>query len=245
MDHHRLTKAAVHHEDWDAKWSGNHILVTVAMLFVWPSHFAMPEVVAMWRDFPTSHWPERIALNLFYYIQLAIVHRMGLAFEVLLASHIGTVALFLLFHGMTHRISYYYYLNKDPSGLRHLPYVDAILGFLIPPRGWMDMKFHDVHHAFPASIGTLSARSYIAEDDQWQRVEAAVADMADEGLFLDQDGKPFAHLAECGHELGKRQRYLEAKAKAAEEHEQNRERKLSDSVLEREDVINAGGKKEQ
>merc|ERR1719273_2132312 len=61
---------------------------------------------------------------------------------------------------MTHRLSFYQQLNKDPSGLRHIPYVDDILYILFPPSGWIGMKYHDVHHAFSTSMGEIMTRCH-------------------------------------------------------------------------------------
>ena len=76
-----------------------------------------------------------------------------------------------------------------------------------------------LHHAFPASIGTVSGRIVVGDyfsyhqSSYWQYVEQALADMVDEGIFLEdcgsnQAGKPVSHLTDVGHQLGSRKRYL-------------------------------------
>merc|ERR1712032_213555 len=126
----------------------------------------------------------------------------------LIAGHISGVALILLFHGLTHRMSFYQMLLKDPSGSRST-WLDPVLNALLAPGMWDDMKFHDAHHALctPTRFGTMSFRCRFYDVN---RVRTDIADMVDEGLFVDRQGKVFNHLTQVGYELGSRKKHLES-----------------------------------
>jgi len=212
---HHPSKAALDPKegDKDSQWSVRPLLKTIAFLSFWPSEFSVWEITCQWFGNPAAFWSERIPVALFYWAELGILYLMDPSFTLMIwllaTGHIASSGLFLLFHGMTHRQSFYACLIAwDPSGLRHVPYIDAIFNILLPARGWMDMKFHDVHHAFPNSIGTLTMRAYLPRGG-WQKVEEAAANMVDEGLFLDDNGRPTSHLAYAGHKIGSRKEYLE------------------------------------
>mmetsp|Transcript_99579 Transcript_99579/g.191190 ORF Transcript_99579/g.191190 Transcript_99579/m.191190 type:complete len:105 (-) Transcript_99579:102-416(-) len=97
----------------------------------------------------------------------------------------------------------------DPSGRRRVWWIDPVLNALLAPGQWDDMKFHDVHHAFSTMSGYASM-SFMCRYYPYDKVLTDVADMVDEGLFVDKDGKVFNHLSQVGYELGSRNKYLQS-----------------------------------
>jgi len=213
-EHHHLVKSVMDHGsgDWDTKWSAMPLWKTIICLFAWPSHFSFGEVAWHWLHCPAAHWPERIGTNVLMWAQIYVAHKMNLLKTCLVAGHISGVALIVLFHGLTHRASYYQMLMKDPSGSRSVRWLDTIANALLAPGQWDDMKFHDAHHALctPTRFGTMSLLCRFYDVD---RVRTDIADMVDEGLFVDADGKVFNHLAQVGYKLGSRKKHLESSKK--------------------------------
>jgi hypothetical protein len=133
---------------------------------------------------------------------------MELLLTCLIAGHISGVAMLLLFHGLSHRQSYYEVMVKDRTGNRSVWWIDPILSILLAPGMWDDMKFHDVHHAFATST-RFGSMSLMCRFYDYDRVRTDIADMVDEGLFVDSAGKVFNHLAQVGYELGSRRTHAE------------------------------------
>merc|ERR1712100_199939 len=206
--------------DWDTHWSAMPLWQTIVSLVAWPAHFSVGEVLWQYFHCPAAHWPERIVANMFLWGQMYAAHKMELLLPCLIAGHISSVALFLLFHGLTHRQSYYQVMMKDPTGLRSVRWIDPILNTLLPPGMWDDMKFHDVHHAFATST-RFATMSGLCRFHDCDRVRTDIADMVDEGLFVDTHGKVFNHLAQVGYELGSRRKHANSYPKTLLESQPN------------------------
>lgn len=220
-NHHKLVKSVLDNKaapegcgDWDARWSSYPLYQTIIGMFIWPGHHAPLELLWQWFYCPAKHWPERIMTNSLLWAQLYAVYKMDLLISVLIAGHIGSFALYLLFHGLTHRKSYYEVMMQDPTGCRHVWWIDPILNALLAPGQWDDMKFHDVHHAFSNVCGYASM-SFMCRFYDYKKVLNDVADMVDEGVFVDKEGTPFNHLSPVGYQLGDRKKHLDSNKKTS------------------------------
>jgi len=209
--HHHTVKAGLEHNDeWDASWSGVPLWRVVPLMILYPSQFGFFDVLKMWWEGPSAHWPERIATNVCYWLQCLLAHKMGVLKPIAGTSHACSVIGWFLFHACTHRESFYWLMLRDPSGLRYIPVVDEIMHLIIGPARWLECKWHDVHHAFASTMMALSMRGSL---EPVPKVVAAMADMVDEGIFLNMDGKPIDHLADAGGALGRRTAWKAAQAK--------------------------------
>jgi len=52
---------------------------------------------------------------------------------------------------------------------------------------WNEILFHDLHHAFPNAVGTLSQRGRF---HGWKKVHDAAVDILHNGLFKPNSDKP-------------------------------------------------------
>jgi len=204
-------------ENDDSKWSELPLLTACFRLFLHPSHTSGIDITMQWFTYPTHIWPERIVVGAIYWAQLyALVildPTLMLLSWVLALGHVGSVTTWLLFHGVTHRLSFYACLFAlDSSGMRQVPYFEKVFHILLTPEGWLEAKFHDVHHAFSTWVGAISGRVTLCGD--WRKVEEALANLVDEGLFLDSKGAPISPLAYAGHKIGTR-RTLQSRGTAS------------------------------
>jgi hypothetical protein len=154
-----------------------------------------------------SLWPERIAVNIFHWAQLYLLYQTGVFWTVLFTGHCSMFGLWAGFDGLLHRPDFYKFLiESDPSGARKVHPILESIGRLISEHAWIEIKWHDVHHSHGhavLSFGSQNLRGVTVDE-----IEAACADLVDEGLFLDSNGKPVSPLAEVGHKVGSRKRYL-------------------------------------
>lgn len=210
-DHHLHTKEVLDVNDPDSWWSTIPLPLMVFGLMVSPSDASAYEILGQYMHGPVELWGERIVGTLTLWTQYAILHQMGVLLPTLLAAHVGCVATFIFFHGLLHRPSYYQFLVAiDPSGRRRIPYVDAVFNLLIDPAAWLEMKFHDVHHAF-VGIGDIHMH-YTSGRASADQIEQACVSMVDEGLFVNADGHAVSPLESVGHRLGSHRAYLEGLA---------------------------------
>jgi len=156
---------------------------------------------------PASLWPERIALNIVHWAQLYLLWNTGIFWTVLFVGQIAMFFTWAGFDGLIHRPSFYkFLLESDPSGARQLHPVLENIGRLISKNGWMEAKWHDVHHSHGFSVLTYAAQE--VRGHSLSEIEEALADLVDEGLFLDSNGKGVSPLAEIGHRVGSRKEHL-------------------------------------
>merc|ERR1719379_2441786 len=71
------------------------------------------------------------------------------------------------------------FLASDPD--RNWPMIHSIMAFLLGGRHrWNEMLFHDLHHAFPNAVGTLSQRGRFYG---WEKVHDACVEVLGRGLW--------------------------------------------------------------
>jgi hypothetical protein len=79
----------------------------------------------------------------------------------------------------THSHPWNHFLATDPE--RTWPWLHACMALVLGGRHrWNEMLFHDVHHAFPNAVGTLSQRGRF---HGWQQVHDAAAKILARGIF--------------------------------------------------------------
>merc|ERR1712054_708903 len=72
-----------------------------------------------------------------------------------------------------------HFLANDPG--RTWPVLHTIMAFVLGGRHrWNEMLFHDVHHAFPNAVGTLSQRGRF---HGWQKVHDAAVEVLFQGIW--------------------------------------------------------------
>lgn len=208
-EHHKVVKSIMDHDtgDWDTYWSSRPLWWTSLLLFVQPSHFSIPEVLWQWWHCPASHWPYRLMNQVVMMGQWFVAYKMGLLLPCICMGHLGSYLLIFLFHGLTHRQSYYEVMMADPSGKRLVPWIDPIVNALVGAGMWADMKFHDIHHAF-ATVTAFGTISFQCRFHPWEKVRDDCADMVDVGLFVDDGGTVFNHLEPVGYKLGSRAQHF-------------------------------------
>jgi len=136
-----------------------------------------------------NFWADRAMSTSWLWLQLAVLHYgMEMLLPVLIAQHIGAFATFFLFHGVLHRKSFFKWLNDvDPSGGRCIPFAEPVLRFVVGPGGWMEIKWHDVHHAFSLDVGCIETQVMRwgctpgTRVVPWEEVDRKMAEMCDEG----------------------------------------------------------------
>merc|ERR1719486_890212 len=80
----------------------------------------------------------------------------------------------------THSHRWNDFLKNDPE--RSNPMLHSIMAFILGGRHrWNEMLFHDVHHAFPNAVGTLSQRGRF---NGWEKVHDAAVLILYKGIFV-------------------------------------------------------------
>jgi hypothetical protein len=214
MVHHPKTKGVIDHDDHDphsrlARMSLVCMLVSCAIM---PGHVSLEDIRLHQYPLNPSHlWPERVATNLVHWAQLALLYH---ATHSVLASadcwacwHVRDLVflqrsgpLFAVLHVFGERRPVW--ASQDPGARHH------IFKCLIS-NAWLEIKWHDLHHAFGIANGTYG--SQMVRGMTYDQIEAALADIVDEGLFLDSGGVAVSPLAEVGHKVGSRKAYLKNK----------------------------------
>ena len=104
-----------------------------------------------------------------------------LLFTVLMIFKLGTLAVFIVFHNLLHSEWWYGWpVRESPPWMT--PIVSVISVLLLGKGRWLALKYHDMHHAFPWTMGDpcCRARFYGA-----QMVEEACDAIASDGIFLE------------------------------------------------------------
>jgi len=197
--------------DLDTIWSDKPIVEMLLRFFLYPSHMSAWDIVFhQYLTHPAELWPERIAANIVHWVQLYLLYQTGIFWTVLFVGHCTMCLTFSAFHGLIHRPGFFKFLiESDPSGARQTHPIIEIVCRLVSEHAWMEMKWHDVHHSHGHSVLTYAAQEMrgvtIVE------IETALAELVDEGLFVDANGKGVSPLAEVGHRVGSRRDFLRMK----------------------------------
>merc|ERR1711941_186109 len=96
-----------------------------------------------------------------------------------MGSRCGFTAAWMFITNFTHSHPWNHFLAKDPA--RTWPVLHDTMAFVLGGKHrWNEMLFHDVHHAFPNAVGTMSQRGRF---HGWQKVHDAAAEVLANGLW--------------------------------------------------------------
>jgi len=94
-------------------------------------------------------------------------------------SRCGFTAAWMFITNFTHSHPWNHFLARDPA--RTWPVLHDTMAFVLGGKHrWNEMLFHDVHHAFPNAVGTMSQRGRF---HGWQKVHDAAAEVLANGLW--------------------------------------------------------------
>jgi len=155
----------------------------------WYSHF--PEEAAGGKcnkEFWSKWFPRRLKHQGFVTWLWACVYLLGristghpwmFVLCVSACARCGYGGAWTLITSFTHSHPWNRFLENDPQ--RSWPMLHTIMAFVTGGRHrWNEMLFHDVHHAFPNAVGTLSQRGRF---NDWSKVHDAAAKILARGLF--------------------------------------------------------------
>jgi hypothetical protein len=143
------------------------------------------------KDFWTKWLPRRLYHNAFVLTCWAAVWCLGaipygglaegwrFLIPVSVAARVGYGSAWMFVTNFTHSLPWNRFLTSDPD--RTWPRLHAIMAFVLGGRHrWNEMLFHDLHHAFPSAVGTLSQRGRF---HGWEKVHDAALEIIHRGLF--------------------------------------------------------------
>lgn len=207
---HHLTKGPLDRseKDLDTLWSDQPLWKMLLHFFVDPAHTSAYDIIFhQYATHPADIWPERIAANICHWAQLYLLYQTGIFWTILFTGHCSMFLIWTAFHGLIHRPDFYkFLLDSDPSGGRRIHPILETIARLISEPAWIEMKWHDVHHTHGHSLLSFGAQEI--RGVTFDEIEAALADLVDEGLFVDSDGNGVSPLGEAGHKVGSRKQFL-------------------------------------
>ncbi|CAE7531174.1 AMT1-1 [Symbiodinium sp. CCMP2592] len=144
------------------------------------------------KEFWSKWIPRRIKHNAFVLSLWACVWLLGtyplgrplsegwrFMFTVSFFARIGYSAAWMFITNFTHSLPWNEFLAQDPG--RTWPVLHNVMAMVLGGKHrWNEMLFHDVHHAFPNAVGTLSQRGRF---HGWEKVHDAAAEVLHRGLW--------------------------------------------------------------
>lgn len=142
------------------------------------------------KDFYKKWLPKRLWHNGFVLTVWAIVWCLGaipygfkdawkFVLPVTISARIGFGLAWIFITNFTHSLAWNRFLTQDPD--RTWPNLHRVMAFVLGGRHrWNEMLFHDMHHAFPSAVGTLSQRGRF---HGWEKVHDAALDVIHRGLW--------------------------------------------------------------
>ncbi|CAE7339052.1 AMT1-1, partial [Symbiodinium sp. CCMP2456] len=144
------------------------------------------------KEFWSKWIPRRIKHNAFVLSLWACVWLLGtyplgrplsegwrFMFTVSVFARIGYSAAWMFITNFTHSLPWNEFLAQDPG--RTWPVLHNVMAMVLGGKHrWNEMLFHDVHHAFPNAVGTLSQRGRF---HGWEKVHDAAAEVLHRGLW--------------------------------------------------------------
>ena len=104
---------------------------------------------------------------------------LSFGFTVSFFARIGFSAAWMFITNFTHSLPWNEFLAQDPG--RTWPVLHNVMALVLGGKHrWNEMLFHDVHHAFPNAVGTLSQRGRF---HGWEKVHDAAAEVLHRGLW--------------------------------------------------------------
>jgi len=144
------------------------------------------------KEFWSKWVPRRVKHNLFVACLWTCVWLIGtwplgrplsegwrFMFTVSFFARCGFSASWMFITNFTHSLPWNEFLANDPA--RSWPVLHELMAFVLGGKHrWNEMLFHDVHHAFPNAVGTLSQRGRF---HGWKKVHDAAAEVLHRGLW--------------------------------------------------------------
>ncbi|CAE7244169.1 AMT1-1 [Symbiodinium pilosum] len=144
------------------------------------------------KEFWSKWVPRRIKHNAFVLSLWALVWLLGtyplgrplsegwrFMFTVSFFARVGYSAAWMFITNFTHSLPWNEFLAQDPG--RTWPVLHNVMAMVLGGKHrWNEMLFHDVHHAFPNAVGTLSQRGRF---HGWEKVHDAAAEVLHRGLW--------------------------------------------------------------
>merc|ERR1711920_146140 len=144
------------------------------------------------KEFFKKWLPRRIAHTMFVWSVWAFVWMLGtyplgrplsegwrFMLTVSFFGRIGFSAAWMFITNFTHSLPWNRFLANDPD--RTWPLLHTVMAFVLGGRHrWNEMLFHDVHHAFPNAVGTLSQRGRF---HGWSKVHDACVEVLHNGIW--------------------------------------------------------------
>eukprot|EP00439_Symbiodinium_sp_Y106_P005339 s5846_g1.t1 len=144
------------------------------------------------KEFWSKWIPRRIKHNAFVLSLWACIWLLGtyplgrplsegwrFMFTVSFFARIGYSAAWMFITNFTHSLPWNEFLAQDPG--RTWPVLHNVMAMVLGGKHrWNEMLFHDVHHAFPNAVGTLSQRGRF---HGWEKVHDAAAEVLHRGLW--------------------------------------------------------------
>jgi len=94
-------------------------------------------------------------------------------------ARIGFSAAWMFITNFTHSHPWNHFLANDPE--RSWPILHDVMAFVLGGKHrWNEMLFHDLHHAFPNAVGTLSQRGRF---HGWRKVHDAAVEVLARGIW--------------------------------------------------------------
>merc|ERR1711939_6709 len=100
---------------------------------------------------------------------------------VAISYRIGFSLAWIFITDFNHSIPWNKFLENDPE--RRWPILHNTMAFILGGKHrWNEMLFHDVHHAFPNAVGTMSQRGRF---HGWKKVHDAGVEVLSRGLWIE------------------------------------------------------------
>jgi len=153
------------------------------------------------KEFWSKWFPRRIKHNLWVLSVWACVWLVGsiphgfdltqgwrFVIPVTCAARCGYGLAWILITNFNHSLPWNRFLANDPA--RTWPILHNCMALALGGRKrWNEMLFHDVHHAWPNKVGTMSFRGRF---HGWEKVHDAAAEVIHRGLWVDKGDKKTA-----------------------------------------------------
>jgi len=100
-------------------------------------------------------------------------------------ARVGFSLAWMFITNFTHSHPWNHFLARDPE--RTWPRLHDVMALILGGKHrWNEMLFHDLHHAFPNAVGTLSQRGRF---HGWEKVHDAAVEVLQRGLWKPADGQ--------------------------------------------------------
>jgi len=158
----------------------------------WYLHFPDDASGKCNKEFYKKFLPRRFAHTLFVWSLWACIWMIGtyplgrpvsegwrFMLTVSIFARCGFSAAWMFITNFTHSHPWNKFLANDPE--RSWPCLHSTMSFILGGKHrWNEMLFHDLHHAFPNAVGTLSQRGRF---HGWSKVHDAAVEVLHRGLW--------------------------------------------------------------